>query len=370
MDDLNQVLRFEERTACRLRALYQSRGYRPYKINKFEEYDLYARNKSFLKSEQVLTFTDTDGRLMALKPDVTLSIIKNVQNGAPGLRKLCYSETVYRPSATSDGFREIMQSGLECIGTLDLYAMGEVVQLALESLKRISENCLLSLSHLGLLSGALDEMTGSARVKREILRCISEKNLHELAAVCREAHLDEPDCARVQSLARLRGPLSKTIPRLAALCPNQDAELSELDGLHAMLQAADAEDRIVADLSTGGDMRYYNGLVFQGFVDGVAAPLLSGGRYDALVQRMGKTGGAIGFAVYLDLLERFGDRPDYDVDALLLYDAAASPPALQRAAAGLRKAGRSLRVEREKPRGLRYRELYRFKDGRVELVNA
>lgn len=369
MDDLNQILRFEEQTACRLRALYQSRGYRPYKMNKFEEYDLYARNKSFLKSEQVLTFTDTDGRLMALKPDVTLSIIKNVQDDAPGFRKLCYSETVYRPSSPSGGFREIMQSGLECIGALDLYAMGEVVLLALESLKCISGDCLLSLSHLGVLADALDGMTDSVHARREILRCISEKNLHELDAVCKEARLDEADRARLRSLARLRGPLSEIIPELRALCPNQDGGLRELDGLHEMLQAGGGEDRVVFDLSTGGDMRYYNGLVFQGFVDGVAAPVLSGGRYDALVQRMGKTGGAIGFAVYLDLLERFGAEPEYDADALLLYGGG-SLSGLQRAAAGLRGEGKTLRVERERPLGLRFREIYRFENGRVELVDA
>jgi ATP phosphoribosyltransferase regulatory subunit len=75
------VLERDESAVFALRSLYSSYGYSQYKMGKFEEYDLYAHNKSFLVSERILSFTDTDGRLMALKPDVTLSIVKNVDDG-------------------------------------------------------------------------------------------------------------------------------------------------------------------------------------------------------------------------------------------------------------------------------------------------
>ena len=78
-----------ERIALSLRDLYGRYGYRQYKMSKFEEYDLYARNKDFLISDSVITFTDTDGKLMALKPDVTLSIVNNSMD-CPGIRKLYY----------------------------------------------------------------------------------------------------------------------------------------------------------------------------------------------------------------------------------------------------------------------------------------
>ena len=71
-----------ERAVYALRTLYLSFGYRRYKVSKFEEYDLYAENKSFLSDKSILTFTDTDGRLMALKPDITLSIIKNTKDSS------------------------------------------------------------------------------------------------------------------------------------------------------------------------------------------------------------------------------------------------------------------------------------------------
>ena len=67
----------DEKVLYSLRDLYRSYGYLPYKVSKFEEYDLYEQNKNFQDCRQILTFTDTDGRLMALKPDITLSIVKN-----------------------------------------------------------------------------------------------------------------------------------------------------------------------------------------------------------------------------------------------------------------------------------------------------
>ena len=72
----------DEAASLRLRKLYRRHGYLPYRMSKFEPYELYLRNKRFLLSEDILTFTDTDGRLMALKPDVTLSIVKNTRETA------------------------------------------------------------------------------------------------------------------------------------------------------------------------------------------------------------------------------------------------------------------------------------------------
>ena len=98
MSQLDLVLKNEERVLFNLRALYQRYGYAQYKMSKFEEYDLYVRNKDFLVSDHMITFTDTNGKLMALKPDVTLSIIKNTQDVSDAVEKVYYNENVYRVS--------------------------------------------------------------------------------------------------------------------------------------------------------------------------------------------------------------------------------------------------------------------------------
>ena len=60
------------------------------------KYDLYVRNKNFLKSDQIITFNDLNGKLMALRPDVTLSIVKNTKDCGDKLCKYYYNENVYR----------------------------------------------------------------------------------------------------------------------------------------------------------------------------------------------------------------------------------------------------------------------------------
>ena len=156
MTFLQKYLKEDEKAIYNLRALYSDYGYTRYKVNQFEEYDLYAKNKSFLVSENLLTFTDTNGKLMALKPDVTLSIIKNVVSDERSIYKLFYDEQVYRTTSNGDGFKEIRQTGLESIGNLDLFSECEVLMLAMKSLENISQEYLLDLSHMGLLEGLFE----------------------------------------------------------------------------------------------------------------------------------------------------------------------------------------------------------------------
>ena len=144
-------LKGEERVIMALRSLYGSYGYRPYKMSRFEEYDLYAGYKDFLVSGNMITFTDTDGKLMALKPDVTLSIVRSLKDSSSAVSRICYDENVYRVSDKSGTFREIMQAGLECIGDIGILELSEVAVLAQKSLKEISDSSMLTISHMGII---------------------------------------------------------------------------------------------------------------------------------------------------------------------------------------------------------------------------
>ena len=58
------------------------------------------------------------------------------------------------------------------------------------------------------------------------------------------------------------------------------------------------------DLSLANDMDYYNGLVLQGYLTGLPRAVLKGGRYDPLAAQFRPGTRAIGFALYLDELDR------------------------------------------------------------------
>ena len=112
-----------------------------------------SENRSFLHSEAILTFTGLDGKLLALKPDVTLSIVKNTKGSRDTAERVYYNENVYRARKGAGEYKEIMQVGLEYIGEVDAYATLEVLLLAQKSLKVISDAYILDVSHMGFVAG-------------------------------------------------------------------------------------------------------------------------------------------------------------------------------------------------------------------------
>ena len=120
-------------------------------------------------------------------------------------------------------------------------------------------------------------------------------------------------------------------------------------------------DKLRIDFSLINDMSYYNGIVFRGYIKGVPAGILSGGQYDGLMHKMGKRSRAVGFAVYLDLLEGLAGPPaEYDVDTVILYDQAADVCALSAVVARMSEAGERVCALTCVPQGLRYRRLLKM----------
>lgn len=146
MEISDTVLKNSEKYSLALRKLFADRGYRPYRMSKFEEYDLYAKHKGFLVSDNVITFKDTNGRLLALKPDVTLSIIKNCEDLPDKTQRLYYNESVYRVSKVTNTFREISQSGVECIGKVELQDIADMLLLAAQALDMLSSDWSLNVN--------------------------------------------------------------------------------------------------------------------------------------------------------------------------------------------------------------------------------
>lgn len=358
------TLNTQERLTLGLRELYQAYGYSQYKVGTFEEYDLYARNKKFLESERVLTFSDQNGTLLALKPDVTLSIVKNAPNDGR-TSKVCYTETVYRVPKNASGFREILQTGLECIGRVDAFARAEVLALAEQSLAMISERYVLDVSDIGVLSGVLaEEPIGDADCAR-LIAVVGEKNQHELNSLCDALSVSAETRGLLLSLVSIGGPLLETLERVEQLPLPEGSRgaLAELRTIGSLLSLYGAK-HVNLDFSVVNDMDYYNGLVFRGFVEGVPSGVLAGGRYDNLLARMGKGGEAIGFAVYVDQLARlFDQRAEFDADALVLYDEESDYAALIRKADSLRKKGLRVRVQREMESDATGREVIRLDRG-------
>ena len=313
------ILRSGEQIMYRLRGLYERYGYRRFKMSKFEEYDLYVRNKDFLVSDRMITFTDARGILMALKPDVTLSIIKNTRAEDAGPRKVYYNESVYR-------------------------------------------------SGQGLVSGFMEAAGVTEAEYPEVMTAVRAKNLAGLEDFCRRRGLSGTVQALLERLVTTYGTMEAVLEELAPLCvggKKTREAWEELNSLCGLLKANGLAERVYLDFSVEGDMGYYSGIVFRGFLKNLSAGVLSGGQYDKMVEKMGKPCGAMGFAIYLNELERLGPaQPPFDAEVLVLYDEATDLKDLTARLAALAGQGKRVLARRQAGGALRARETMDLRGGR------
>lgn len=362
---MDKFLKKEERAILLLRKLYQSYGYLPYKMSRFEEYDLYVRNKDFLVSDQVITFSDHRGKLLALKPDVTLSIIKNTGSGDKGVQRMYYNENVYRVDPQTRAFREIMQTGLECVGSLSGADVAEVVLLAAQSLETLGREFVLDLSHMGLVGGMIRKSGLSHEGQQKALMYLHQKNSHELRRLCEEENCP---AEALLTLVQSSGTPFTVFERIRKqVNPDLSESLLQLQQICGVLEDFGFGDRIRVDFSVGTDLKYYSGVVFKGYLEGIPAGILSGGQYDKLLQKMGRSGNAVGFAIYLNLLEQIRQAEAFDVDAVLLYPETLDAGQVIKAAAALRREYNVLTAT-SLPEALRWQRLYELREGEAILI--
>jgi len=349
----DRILKNEERAVFTLRSLYRRYGYAPYKMSRFEEYDLYVRNKDFLVSDQIITFSGDRGRLMALKPDVTLSIVKNAPEEPGVVQKVYYNENVYRD------YREIMQAGLECVGDLGEYEIAEVVLLAAKSLQLLGERYVLNLSHMGLLAAVMDSCGFTGRQQKQAMEALRRKNSQELRALC---GAKEAAWEKLSVLAACHGGREE-LEKVAAVLttPEEKQAFSQLEAVWRILENSGCNACL--DFSVGNNMGYYSGVVFRGYLQGIASSVLSGGQYDKLPRKMGRKARAIGFAIYLDLLQELQrEENHFDVDTLILHDGSVDTVTLTAAAEEAAEKGTVL-VAKQLPKGRRWKWLVQYEKG-------
>ena len=362
-----KILRNDEKAVYNLRSLYSRFGYTRFKMSKFEEYDLYVRNKDFLISDGIITFTDTNGRLLALKPDVTLSIIKNAKDVKGAVEKLYYNENVYRISSDSHSFKEINQTGLECIGDISLYDICEVLYLAVKSLESIDENYMLDIAHAGLLSALIGACNLIDDVKKTVFESIRNKSIDEILSLFQNDIIDKFSYDIISKLISTYKTCNEVLSAFGGINEEIDAQLSEFSTICSSLIDLGLTDKVRIDFSMVSDTSYYSGIVFKGYISGIFTSVLSGGQYDKLMKKMGKSSGAVGFAVYLDALERHGNqKADYDYDFVIIKDDSCNSADIIKTVESLSANGFSVIVLSELPKDIRYKSMMKLTKNGLE----
>ncbi len=334
----------EERVTEDLQCIFAQNGYARYEMSSFESYDLYIKHKGFLNTAGIITFSDAHGKLKALKPDVTMSIVKNTK--AQSVQsKLYYIESVFRTPSHGGDIREIKQMGVEFIGCEDAYQEAETIKLAVQSLEAISADYVLDISHMGFVTGILNAAVKDEQTQQKMREALRAKNAHTLLEIAEQAGCDSAAKNMLKELITLSGDFESTLKRAKALalCDEARAAADVLQNIYSVLFAVGKHKNLRLDFSVSSDVDYYNGIVMHGYVKNVPSAVLSGGRYDNLMRCFDKPQGAFGFAVYLGELGRaFAKTEEFDVDVLLLYKNSDAPQQIAAAVDALQKQGKSV----------------------------
>ena len=306
-----------------IRKMYDSYGYKKISLPSFEEYDLYNENKDFI-DRNVLTVMSPNGKLLALRPDITLSVAKKIsKEQSLKYSKIYYQENTYNLTKYV-GYEEDEQLGIELIGKESTFLDFEIINLAVKSLDIINKKSMIVLSHAGFISSIFENFDLEYETKEQILDCINRKNSHDIQKILkRNEHISENVKKLIYKIPELSGNLENIEKELLKYEINVNTKkiLSELKQLNSLLMKFYKKSKIIFDFSVVKNLNYYNGIILQGYIEGFPNVILTGGRYDKLFEKFGVDTGAVGFAILTDGLKGYyKDTDKKDFEVLIAYD--------------------------------------------------
>lgn len=307
-DQLFEECEARNRTEGTLTKFFRGRGYHEVHTPTLEFYDVFASDSYGMPLESVYKLTDHKGRLMVLRPDCTAPIARMVATrlkDAPLPIRMYYRQEVYRVNPSMAGRSDqVAQTGVELIGASGKRADLEVIALAVESIQACGvQDFTLEIGHAGFFR-ELAANLGLDEEGRETVRSLIEvKNYAALNDILDQME-DSPSVQVMRALPRLFGG-GEVFRQLEGICKDMThGSIAYLKELYESLQSLGLEGRVLIDLGLVHQNDYYTGVIFRGYMKGYGDVVLSGGRYDNLMQEFGDPLPATGFGINVDSLVR------------------------------------------------------------------
>ncbi len=301
-DRLFAECRERRQVQAALNQLFQSRGYVEISTPEVEVYDLFLQSGNPMPQEAMLKIVDRSGKIMVMRPDCTTPIARVAATklkAVPLPQRLHYDQTVFRSGQEhKGGSSEIAQCGVELIGASGEKADLEMIATAVDALRACGvERFHIELGHVGFFRDLAGRMEMPAETAEQMRALIEGKNFAALGDLL-EPYANQSACAALKRLSRLFGG-DEVLDEADRLTCGSGA-LTYLRELYAELCAAGYGGYLRFDLGLVHQIDYYTGVVFRAYVEGAGDAVLSGGRYDKLVESFGRTAPATGFAIDVD----------------------------------------------------------------------
>jgi len=271
-------------------------------------YDLFEQGMGQAEAQRGFRFTDNDGRLLALRPDVTSSVARLaatlLSERARPLR-FCYAAPVFRqqPHSHAEWRRENTQLGCELIGCGGHEADLEVLRLAAEILSRLDlrERYCITVNNVEIFNGVAAHLELKLAAREELRRLIDTRETAELQRFLNE--FSDSDGRAFLQPTQLTGKREVISAARNVITNSRSvAALDSLEELWTALESLGLSDRFEIDLSDVSSLDYYTGLSLKVFVNGAGTSVGRGGRYDGLTGNFGRAEPAVGFVLNLDAL--------------------------------------------------------------------
>jgi len=272
-------------------------------------YSLFERGMGPSEAHHAFRFTDTDGRLLALRPDVTSGIARVTATlfaNRPRPLRLCYAAPVFRQQgqSTIEWRRESTQIGCELVGQNSAASDIEVLAIACEVLRRLhlDRGYVITLNDVEVFNGVAESLGFDSGARDQLRQLEDGRNVADVEAFL-TSRASVEDVRAISQLIRLSGKL-ETLDSARGLIKNarSSAALDRLENLWRIIESLALTDHFEIDLGDVSRLDYYTGLTFKIYIEGAGARVGSGGRYDNLTANFGKSEPAVGFVLDLDAL--------------------------------------------------------------------
>lgn len=282
-------------------------GYSFVETPALEYYDTVGTATS-IEENRLFKLLDQEGKMLVLRPDMTAPIARMASSGMKDVAlplRLAYDANVFRAQQREGGRpAEFEQIGVELIGDGSIYADAEVIALMVHVLKDSGlGHFQVAIGHIGYVNILLHEVVGSEEQAGKLRRLLFEKNYVDYRRCVQDCELVAADRDRLLGLLKLRGGRD-TMAAAKDLIESREGKsmLSDLEQLADILEDYGVEEHFKMDFTLVSHMDYYTGIVFEGMNGSIGFPIASGGRYDELLGKFGRSIPATGFAVFFDRL--------------------------------------------------------------------
>lgn len=345
-------------------------GYEEINTPLMEYYQVLLPGENLSGSDQLYKLTDRDGRILALRSEMTTPIARVISSKLPDdyPQRLMYGGEVFRYEEIQTGKqREFCQVGVELIGEKGPEADSEVLAIAIEALQAVGlKDFTISLGHTGVLKSLSENFTGNETQLNEVRNLLLEKDFVGLGSCLSAVGMKKEKVERI--LGFLTRQFSASDLEQLQRNPDQGQtnqeerqedlppELAEVfAGLRQTihyLKLYGYEHNIQVDLSTLRSQEYYTGMVFEIYTPGIGYPIGGGGRYDELLRYFGKDCAATGFAlgverILLSLPQDITEKAEGQEQASFVLVAGTDSGKVMERARQLRMTGRRVITEAE-----------------------